>query len=54
MASNSKRTLDRDHFMDAESARDWGLVDRVLSTRGEAELFLATGAAQSAPSNPPR
>jgi ATP-dependent Clp protease, protease subunit len=34
------RTLDRDHFMDAESARDWGLIDRVLSTRSEAELLL--------------
>jgi ATP-dependent Clp protease protease subunit len=35
-----ERTLDRDHFMDAESARDWGLIDRVLSTRSEAELML--------------
>jgi ATP-dependent Clp protease protease subunit len=36
-----ERTLDRDHFMTAESARDWGLIDRVLSTRGEAELVLS-------------
>jgi ATP-dependent Clp protease, protease subunit len=36
-----ERTLDRDHFMDAESAREWGLIDRVLSTRGEAELMLS-------------
>jgi ATP-dependent Clp protease protease subunit len=36
-----ERTLDRDHFMDAESARDWGLIDRVLSTRSEAELMLS-------------
>jgi ATP-dependent Clp protease protease subunit len=36
-----ERTLDRDHFMDAESARDWGLIDRVLSTRSEAELILS-------------
>ena len=35
-----ERTLDRDHFMNAESAREWGLIDRVLSTRGEAELLL--------------
>jgi ATP-dependent Clp protease protease subunit len=34
-----ERTLDRDHFMTAESAREWGLIDRVLSTRGEAELL---------------
>jgi hypothetical protein len=40
-----ERTLDRDHFMDTESARDWGLIDRVLPTRSEAELFLASGAA---------
>ena len=25
-----ERTLDRDHFMTAESAREWGLIDRVL------------------------
>jgi ATP-dependent Clp protease protease subunit len=36
-----ERTLDRDHFMDAESAREWGLIDRVLSTRSEAELLLS-------------
>jgi hypothetical protein len=36
--------LDRDHFMDAESARQWGLIDRVLSTRGEAELMLGGSA----------
>ena len=35
-----ERTLDRDHFMNAESARDWGLIDRILSTRREAELLL--------------
>src|SRR6201996_7676304 len=35
-----EKTLDRDHFMDADSARDWGLIDRVLSTRSEAELML--------------
>jgi ATP-dependent protease ClpP protease subunit len=39
-----ERTLDRDHFMDAESARDWGLIDRVLSTRSEAELMLSGSA----------
>jgi ATP-dependent Clp protease protease subunit len=28
-----KRTLDRDRFMSAEEARDWGLVDHVYRTR---------------------
>ena len=36
-----ERTFDRDHFMDAESARDWGLIDRVFATRSEAELMLS-------------
>jgi ATP-dependent Clp protease protease subunit len=27
------RTLDRDHFMSAEEARDWGIVDHVYETR---------------------
>lgn len=26
-------TLDRDHYMSAEEARDWGLIDRVLKHR---------------------
>jgi len=42
-----ERTLDRDHFMDAESAREWGLIDRIFSTRSEAELLL------SGPASPP-
>ena len=36
-----ERTLDRNHFMSAESARDWGLIDNVLSTRSEAEIMLS-------------
>jgi len=28
-----ERTLDRDHFMDAEEAKAWGIVDRVESAR---------------------
>jgi ATP-dependent Clp protease protease subunit len=32
-----ERTLDRDYFMTAEQARDFGLVDRVLSHREEVE-----------------
>jgi ATP-dependent Clp protease protease subunit len=32
-----ERALDRDNFMTSEEARDWGLVDRVISTRIENE-----------------
>jgi ATP-dependent Clp protease, protease subunit len=32
-----ERTLDRDYFMTAEQAKDFGLVDAVLSTRGAEE-----------------
>jgi ATP-dependent Clp protease protease subunit len=32
-----EKTLDRDHFMDAEEAKTWGIVDRVESAREEAE-----------------
>ena len=28
-----ERTLDRDHFMSAEEALQWGLIDRILSER---------------------
>jgi ATP-dependent Clp protease protease subunit len=28
-----ERTLDRDHFMSAQEARDWGLVDHVYQSR---------------------
>ena len=28
-----EQTLDRDHFMSAEEALDWGLVDKVITTR---------------------
>ena len=30
-------TLDRDHFMSADEARDWGLVDRVQDHRDDSE-----------------
>jgi ATP-dependent Clp protease protease subunit len=33
-----ENTLDRDHFMTAEQAQEFGLVDRVLSRRDEIEL----------------
>jgi ATP-dependent Clp protease protease subunit len=30
-----ERTLDRDYFMTAEEAKEWGLVDHVYDTRGD-------------------
>ena len=38
-----EKTLDRDYFMSAEQAQDFGLIDRVLATRDEAEGLLAGG-----------
>jgi ATP-dependent Clp protease protease subunit len=32
-----EKTLDRDYFMTAEQARDFGIVDRVLTQREEVE-----------------
>jgi ATP-dependent Clp protease protease subunit len=32
-----ERTLDRDHFMTAEEARAWGVVDHVYETRDQAD-----------------
>jgi ATP-dependent Clp protease, protease subunit len=32
-----ERTLDRDHFMSADAAKEWGIVDMVVSSRDEAE-----------------
>ncbi len=32
-----ERTLDRDHFMDAEESKTWGIVDHVYATREAAE-----------------
>ena len=32
------RTLDRDHFMTSDQAKDFGLIDRVLNTRDEIEV----------------
>jgi ATP-dependent Clp protease protease subunit len=34
-AEEVERTLDRDYFMTAEEAKDWGLVDHVYDTRGD-------------------
>ncbi len=33
-----EHTLDRDHFMTAEEARDWGIVDQIYETRGDRPL----------------
>jgi len=32
-----EKTLDRDHFMTADEAQDWGVVDKILTTRQEME-----------------
>ncbi len=32
-----EQTLDRDHFMDADEALGWGIIDRVLTSRAEIE-----------------
>ncbi|UWU12658.1 ATP-dependent Clp protease proteolytic subunit [Rhizobium sullae] len=32
-----ERTLDRDHFMDADEAQIWGVIDKVLTSRIEIE-----------------
>lgn len=33
------KTLDRDSFMSAEQARDWGVIDAVVARRAEAEVI---------------
>jgi ATP-dependent Clp protease, protease subunit len=35
------RTLDRDYFMTAEQAKEFGLIDKVIKNRDEAEALLA-------------
>ena len=35
------RTLDRDYFMTAEQAKEFGLIDKVIRNRDEAEALLA-------------
>ncbi len=37
-----ERTLDRDHFMSADAAKEWGIVDMVVSSRDEAEAETAS------------
>jgi ATP-dependent Clp protease protease subunit len=38
-----EKTLDRDYFMSAEQALDFGLIDKVLEKRDEAQGLLAGG-----------
>ena len=38
-----EKTLDRDYFMTAEQAKDFGLIDRVLERREDAEGLMAGG-----------
>ena len=40
-----EKTLDRDYFMTAEQARDFGIVDRVLTQREDVEVKQADGKA---------
>ncbi|MNZ64808.1 ATP-dependent Clp protease proteolytic subunit [compost metagenome] len=32
-----EKTLDRDHFMDADEAKEWGVIDKILTSRQEIE-----------------
>jgi ATP-dependent Clp protease protease subunit len=37
-----EKTLDRDHFMTADEALEWGVVDKILTTRQEMEGVTAS------------
>jgi ATP-dependent Clp protease protease subunit len=37
-----ERTLDRDHFMTADEAKDFGIVDKVISSREAIEGVKAS------------
>ena len=37
-----ENTLDRDHFLTAEEAKDFGIVDRVISSREAMEAEIKT------------
>ncbi len=37
-----EQTLDRDHFMSSDESKDWGLIDKVLTSRTEMEGEAAT------------
>ena len=38
-----EKTLDRDHFMTADQSKDFGLIDKVLSSREEMDAKLSDG-----------
>jgi ATP-dependent Clp protease protease subunit len=38
-----EKTLDRDYFMTADQAKEFGIIDKVIQSRDEAEGQLATG-----------
>jgi ATP-dependent Clp protease protease subunit len=37
-----ERTLDRDHFMTSDEAKDFGLIDKVYSSRDALEAVVAS------------
>lgn len=37
-----ENTLDRDHFMDADEAKNWGVIDKILTSRQEIEGATAS------------
>jgi len=37
-----EKTLDRDYFMTADQAKEFGLIDKVIQSRDEAEGLIAT------------
>ncbi|MBB4954275.1 ATP-dependent Clp protease protease subunit [Agrobacterium vitis] len=37
-----EQTLDRDHFMESADAKEWGLIDKILTTRAEIEGVTAS------------
>jgi ATP-dependent Clp protease protease subunit len=37
-----ERTLDRDYFMTADQAKEFGIIDKVIQSRDEAEGLIAT------------
>ena len=41
-----ERTLDRDYFMTAEQAKEFGLIDRVMTKREDAEAAVMRGSKQ--------
>ena len=36
--SKVETTLDRDNFMTAEEAKDWGIIDKIVNTRKNTDV----------------